>query len=875
MFRKEKMKLAAVVAILCMVSTLLGNFNVASAATTDILKKAYITSFNTGKVDVVDLESGTVELGKITVGSQPNSAAFNPNGTQVFVTNRASGTVSVINPATDTVVGTITVGSQPHGVAFNSDGSKAYVANMSSNTLSVINTATLTVTGTISVLLSPVAMVAAGQKLYLTQSGASKVAVVDFTNDTITSQITVGARPYGLSVNPAGTKIYVANQSNNSVSVINVVNNTVEATVPVGINPSATEVSPDGSRVYVANSGSGTASVINTASNTVESTVAVGSNPYVVGISADGNKAFTVNYSSSNMSVIRTSDNKVIQTIALSSGPFMVGTFMVSTAVAAGQNPPVSSDATLSSLNLSGITLDQTVTGSVYAYTATVPNDVSVTTATYTTTDSHATAALQLNEAPVKNPINLSEGSNVISIVVTAPDGTTKSYKVTVTRAGSNHAALSSLNLSGITLDQTVSESVYAYTATVPNDISVTTATYTTTDSRATAALQLNGTPVNNPISLNVGSNIISFVVTAQDGTTKSYTVNVTRAPRLVTAITVSGDSGTMSVGDSLQLKANVTPDNATDKTFSWSVIAGTGEATINADGVLVATHAGTITIQAVAHDGSGVVGTKVITIDKRSSSRGGSSTTTDTNLTPVPVPTPIPVTAPVPAPAPDPAKDVFKSDVVKGDLNVIKNIETRIQEAKKTPVTAALSDTKGHWAEKTIDTFVKLHVIKGYNDGSFKPDGKITRAEFAVVLSSVFDIKGGNNTSVSLKDVGSHWAKDAIKKLVEAGVISGYEDGMFKPDNTITREEMVVLLSRILNLNNVSKDTTRGNFDDVKGSYAANEIKAEAQAGIISGRADGKFDPKSSSTRAEALQIILNALNLNPQLKTLLDSLN
>ncbi|MGW8958867.1 YVTN family beta-propeller repeat protein, partial [Paenibacillus sp. NPDC055715] len=481
MFRKEKMKLVAVVAILCMISTLLGNFNAASAATTDILKKAYITSFNTGKVDVVNLESGTVELGKITVGSEPNSAAFNPNGTQVFVTNRASGTVSVINPATDTVVGTITVGSQPHGVAFNSDGSKAYVANMGGNTLSVINTATLTVTGTISVLSRPVAMVVAGQKLYLTQSGVSKVAVVDFTNDTIISQITVGNSPYGLSVNPAGTKIYVADQGNNAVSVINVVDNTVEATVTVDRFPSATEVSPDGSRVYVANSGSGTVSVINTASNTVESTVAVGSYPYVVGISSDGSRAFTVNYGSSNMSVIRTSDNKVIQTITLSRGPFMVGTFMVSTAMAASQNPPVSSDATLSSLNLSGITLDQTVTGSVYAYTATVPNDVSVTTATYTTTDSHATAALQLNGAPVNNPINLSVGSNVISLVVTAQDGTTKSYTVTVTRAGSNSAALSSLNLSGITLDQTVTGSVYAYTATVPNDVSVTTATYTTT----------------------------------------------------------------------------------------------------------------------------------------------------------------------------------------------------------------------------------------------------------------------------------------------------------------------------------------------------------------------------------------------------------
>ncbi|MGG1518713.1 S-layer homology domain-containing protein [Paenibacillus oryzisoli] len=138
-----------------------------------------------------------------------------------------------------------------------------------------------------------------------------------------------------------------------------------------------------------------------------------------------------------------------------------------------------------------------------------------------------------------------------------------------------------------------------------------------------------------------------------------------------------------------------------------------------------------------------------------------------------------------------------------------------------------------------------------------------------------MFEINGGDNPSTALKDIDSHWAKESIEKLQEAGLISGYEDGTFKPDSTITREEMVVMLSRVVNLNNVAKDTTKGNFNDLDSSYAANEIKAEAQAGIISGIADGKFDAKSNATRAEALQIILNALELNPQLKTLLDSLN
>ncbi|RTE05543.1 hypothetical protein EJQ19_24890 [Paenibacillus whitsoniae] len=523
----------------------------------------------------------------------------------------------------------------------------------------------------------------------------------------------------------------------------------------------------------------------------------------------------------------------------------------------------LSANAALSSLNLSDVTLDQTVSGNVYVYTAAVTNDVSVTTVTYTTADSHATAVLKLNGVPVNNPVPLSVGSNVISVVVTAQDGTMKSYSVTVTRAGSSNAALSLLNLSDITLDQTVSANTYAYTATVPNSVTLTTATYTTTDIHATAVMSLNGEPVNNPISLNVGSNIINFVVTAQDGTAKTYTVSVTREPQLVTAITVSSTSTTMYVGDTLQFGANAAPDNATDKTVIWSVVPSTGIATINDDGVLVATQAGIVTVQATAHDGSGVVGSSVVTIDTRSS---------NDDIQPA---IPKLETVPSPSPTPNRGTDVFNSDVVKGDSNVVKNIETRIQEANKASDAVNPSDTKGHWAERTITTFVKLHVIDGYDDGTFKPDGNITRAEFAVILNRVFDLKGGDNPSTTLKDIDRHWAKDALKKLQDAGVIGGYDDDTFKPDNTITREEMVIMLSRVVNLNNLEKDATKGNFTDLKDSYAANEIKALAQAGVISGEADGKFDAERNATRAEALQIILKALELNPQLKTLLDSLN
>ncbi|WP_440603103.1 S-layer homology domain-containing protein [Bacillus sp. GB_SG_008] len=115
------------------------------------------------------------------------------------------------------------------------------------------------------------------------------------------------------------------------------------------------------------------------------------------------------------------------------------------------------------------------------------------------------------------------------------------------------------------------------------------------------------------------------------------------------------------------------------------------------------------------------------------------------------------------------------------------------------------------------------------------------------------------------MTDTGS---KDAIEKLASAGVITGYDDRTFKPNKTINREKMVIILSRIVDLSKVDKDASKGNFADIASasSYAANQVKDAEKAGIIS--------VKGNSTRAEVLTIVLNALTLNPQVKTLLDSL-
>ncbi|MEC0180297.1 S-layer homology domain-containing protein [Paenibacillus peoriae] len=287
-----------------------------------------------------------------------------------------------------------------------------------------------------------------------------------------------------------------------------------------------------------------------------------------------------------------------------------------------------------------------------------------------------------------------------------------------------------------------------------------------------------------------------------------------------------------------------------------------------------------TFTVKAVNGAGSSAASAVSKDVTPTSPSRNRDKSVTDTSsASSTSTISSTPTISPAPAPTPEPAQptvDVFKSSIVNVASSV-KAIESKVAEAKQANAKIEMADIKGHWAEKAIDTFVKLQIIKGYGDGQFKPNGNITRAEFAMLISRAFDISGGADHSAAMSDISSHWAKEAIEKLANAGVIGGYGDGTFKPNQTISREEMAIILSRIVNLSGVNKDDSKGNFTDISiaSSFATNAIKDVAEAGIINGKSNGAFDPQGNATRAEALTIVLNALNLHPQVKNLVDSLN
>jgi YVTN family beta-propeller protein len=174
------------------------------------------TSTPSGTVSVIDTATNTVvatiPVGPILSCCLPFGIAIRPDGTQAYVTNAgdpydvANGTVAVIDTASNTVVATIPVGIIPDAVAFTPDGARAYVGNKGSNTVSVIDTATKTVGATIAgVAPGGIAITPDGTRAYVTNEGGASVSVIDTGTNTVVMDINVGAEPAGVAITPEPT----------------------------------------------------------------------------------------------------------------------------------------------------------------------------------------------------------------------------------------------------------------------------------------------------------------------------------------------------------------------------------------------------------------------------------------------------------------------------------------------------------------------------------------------------------------------------------------------------------------------------------------------------------------------------------------------
>lgn len=156
---------------------------------------------------------------------------------------------------------------------------------------------------------------------------------------------------------------------------------------------------------------------------------------------------------------------------------------------------------------------------------------------------------------------------------------------------------------------------------------------------------------------------------------------------------------------------------------------------------------------------------------------------------------------------------------------------------------------------------------IFGYSDGTFRPNSAITRAELAAILARAFPVQS-TNAALSFADVpDKHWARSAIAQATAAGLLIGYSDGTFKPDQAITRGEMASIAAKLLGGSEANvAGGNGGSFTDIKGHWAQASIERVQAAGIIAGYDNGTFRPDDKLTRAQAVVIVNKLLGWQPQ---------
>ena len=184
---------------------------------------------------------------------------------------------------------------------------------------------------------------------------------------------------------------------------------------------------------------------------------------------------------------------------------------------------------------------------------------------------------------------------------------------------------------------------------------------------------------------------------------------------------------------------------------------------------------------------------------------------------------------------------------------------------------TAALSvktfdDIKGHWAQHDIELMAGLGIAQGVGGNKFNPDGMVTRAEFVALLARSMGVKTEPVTQTSFKDVPADaWYAAEVEAAYKFGIVKGFEDGTFRPDDKVTREQIASFIIRAMNWTISQSDVSLilNKFTDQSkiSNWAKEAVASAVQHAIVVGRPNGTFDPQANATRAEAIVMLKRML--------------
>jgi hypothetical protein len=206
----------------------------------------------------------------------------------------------------------------------------------------------------------------------------------------------------------------------------------------------------------------------------------------------------------------------------------------------------------------------------------------------------------------------------------------------------------------------------------------------------------------------------------------------------------------------------------------------------------------------------------------------------------------------------------IFVTAKVTGDT--VSQAATATVEATLTAPTAPVfSDVSAsYWGYDAISSLASKGIVSGYPDGTFKPDASITRAEFATMLVKANGLNTSGTTGQFTDVTAGAWYYGSVNAAASAGLVSGMGDNLFAPNALITREQMAVMVANALgNKAPATNGTELNAFSDKSAvsSWAVSGMDEAVKAGIVSGMTANTLAPQADASRAQAAAMIYKML--------------
>ncbi|OME92781.1 MULTISPECIES: tail fiber protein [Paenibacillus] len=563
----------------------------------------------------------------------------------------------------------------------------------------------------------------------------------------------------------------------------------------------------------------------------------------------------------------------------------------------AGAEIPVPSDADLSGLALSHGTLAPAFNPAVTSYISQVGNRITEISITPSVSDPQAKVTMNgkaVSAGQPSDPVSLAVGSNSIHLVVTAQNGTTKTYTVDVNREAAASAEPEPGNPphpgtpgggsgspggqgpsggegsqagqgSGSGQSSTESSRVTSYINDVLQNGMISSTLTKEKNGQAVLTVKVNGDRLQSLLMKEKNRRPIVRLHTTDDFDQAVLVLDNESAKTLegnsamIEFETLAGSVRVPVQAISEQLrKAAVSKEGTLHLVLTTSETAISAKLKQNGNATYLGTKYGFIDVKVIAYDQGKPV--------------GGDSYSAYVVLE-------IPLQE-------ESAAKVVTTAVFLDEKGNVHHAPTRLatREGKTYAIiqglnngtyalishTEGLADMAGHWAEAAVNEMASRLILSGRDAAGFHPDAPVTRAEFVSMMVRSLGLTEQGSTS-TFQDVTSRdWYLGAVSAASKSGLIHGYADGTFLPDNPISRQEAAVIVARALEIAGVDlisgssdSDAALGSFQD--GIEWASWAKAAAVdvvgSGIMSGY-DGKLRPHSNMTRAETAIMLLRMLS-------------